>query len=370
MPNLVAVFQIGSLGDSIVSVPTLLSIRELVPGCSEYLLVSRFDSKLKVMPGDIFDMVWKPKKQLNYSSPDSRLLQLYTVPSLLAKLRYYRPKYCVSLMPSDREPARIDRDRRFFKAGGIKELLGFRTMPELSSNNNTDVNLHGTEAFRRFSRLWGDASSHEFPKYARVPVMQPDAAATRRVEQWLRASRSNSKRLIAVSPYSNYASKDIPDATLLNLIPPLAQLAGAEVVIVGGQKDRARAQGILGATCGLNACGVFSVQESAALLKACNLAICTDSGPMHLSAAVGVPLLVAFSRISKQFCWWLPFGQRSTILYREVACAGCDAVHCSVPGHPCMRDITTDQILTAAMNILNGLPVLENDLKGTRVLTW
>jgi ADP-heptose:LPS heptosyltransferase len=371
MSNLVAVFQIGSLGDSIVSVPTLLSIREFVPGCSEYLLVSRFDSKLKVLPADIFEMAWKPKKQLNYSSPEGRLLQLYTVPSLLAKLRYYRPKYCVSLMPSDREPERVERDRQFFKAGGIKELLGFKTMPRLHWNRSADVNLLGTEAYRKFSRLWGESSSQKFPRYARVPVIQPDPAATRRVGQWLRDNRLDAgKRLIAISPYSNYSSKDIPDATLFNLIPRLAKLAGAEVVMVGGLKDSARAQEILGVTSGLNACGVFSVQESAALLKACSLAICTDTGPMHLAAAVGVPLLVTFSRISKQFCRWLPFGQRSTILYREVDCAGCDAVQCSVPGHPCMEDITADQILTSAMNILKGLPVSEIDLPGTKVLTW
>ena len=98
MSNLVAVFQIGSLGDSIVSLPTLLSIKELLPDCSEYLLVSRFDSKLKVLPSDIFDMAWKPSLKLQYAP------RLLSVASTLVKLRYYRPKYCVYLMASEREP--------------------------------------------------------------------------------------------------------------------------------------------------------------------------------------------------------------------------------------------------------------------------
>ena len=154
------------------------------------------------------------------------------------------------------------------------------------------------------------------------------------------------------------------------MIRGLASDAEAEIVIVGGAKDSERAAQLLSASPALNACGVFSVQESAALLKACALAVCTDTGPMHLAAAVGVPLLVTFSRINKQLGRWLPFGQSSTILYREVACAGCFELHCPVPGHPCMEGITAAEILSSALSVLNGLPVLENSLNGTKVLKW
>ena len=104
MSNLIAVFQIGSLGDAIVSIPSLLSLKEFIPDCSEYLLVSGFYSKAKVSPGDIFEMAWKPKAQLQYAGSENRLRQIFSVPAVLAKLRYYNPRYCVSLMPADREP--------------------------------------------------------------------------------------------------------------------------------------------------------------------------------------------------------------------------------------------------------------------------
>ncbi len=371
MSRLVAVFQIGSLGDSIVSLPTLLSIREFVPDCSEYLLISRFDSNLKVLPGDIFDMAWKAKFQLQYSSPDSRLQQILTVPSLLAKLRYYRPRYCVSLMPSDREPERVERDKQFFKAAGVRGLLGFQPMQPVNLESGDTVGLESTEAYRKFRRLWGEDAVQKFPQYAQVPLITPGDQAADLVGKWLREHRKHpKKRLIAIAPYSNSPSKDIPEATLLKMIPGLTAENHAEIVLVGGRKDSARAEQLLASSPGLNACGLFSVQESAALLKACDLAICTDTGPMHLAAAVGVRLLVTFSRISKHFARWLPFGQRSTILYRHVDCAGCNAVHCPVPGHPCMEDLTAEQILRSAKDILNGVPILEAKLEGTKVLTW
>jgi ADP-heptose:LPS heptosyltransferase len=370
MSNLVAVFQIGSLGDSIVSVPTLLSIRELLPDCSEYLLVSGFYSKMKVSPSDIFKMAWKPKKHLEYAGPENRLHQLWSVPSVLAKLRYYKPRYCVSLMPADREPYRIERDRRFFRAAGIKELLGFEPYPASMFTLSSATSVEGTEAYQRFQRLWGEASAEKFATYARVPILQPSDNAVRKADQWLMQQRKHpGKRLIAISPYSNFPSRDIPDQTIAELVSGLTKDADAEIVMVGGHKDAVRAAKILGSD-GLNACGEFSVQESAALLKACSLAICTESGPMHLASAVGVPLLATFSRINVQLARWLPFGQRSTILYREVPCAGCIAVNCPVAGHPCMEKIKADQILSAAMSILNGLPVVGDAFDGTKVLHW
>jgi ADP-heptose:LPS heptosyltransferase len=372
MSNLVAVFQIGSLGDSIVSIPTLLSIRELIPDCAGYILVSKSDSNLKVLPGDVFEMAWKPSVQLTYAGPSRRLLQVVTVPSVLARLRYYKPRCCVSLMPADREPERIERDRKFFRAGGIKELLGFEAFPATRFQPGSDTRVEDTESYQRFERIWKETAREKFEKYTRMPILRPSSEAVLRVEQWLRANRKHpKKRLIAFSPYSNFSSRDIPEATVVGLLPRLADKADAEIVIVGGSKDHDRAAKVTaGTSFALNACGVFSAQESAALMKASSLAVCTESGPMHLASAVGVPLLVTFSRINPQFGRWLPFGQYSTILYRDVPCAGCFSVNCPVAGHPCMNAIAADDILCSALNILSSLPVVESAFSGTRVLTW
>lgn len=372
MSKPVVVFQIGSLGDSIVSVPTLLSIRELIPECSEYILVSRFESSLKVVPSDIFDMAWKPRLKLQYAGSGGPLKQLFTVPAVLAKLRYYKPRYCVSIMPADREPERVERDKKFFKAGGVSELLGFHALPRSQFEPSSATSVEGTEAYQRFQRIWGDAAAAKFPKYTQMPIVQPPLEAAQRVEEWLQAHRRYpEKRLIAISPFSNFPSRDIPDETIVKLLSRLDGDADAETVIVGGKKDFERAsKAIAQAAAGLNTCGEFSVQESAALLKASKLAICTESGPMHLASAVGVPLLATFSRINPQLARWLPFGQQSNILYREVPCAGCFSRNCPVEGHPCMTKIAPEHIFSAALNMLNGLPVAQNALDGTRVLNW
>src|SRR5437868_8794851 len=100
MAKLAAIFQIGSLGDSILSVPVLRSLRELLPDCSEYLLVSRFDSHMKVMPSHVFEMVWEPKYRIDYRGAGDWLQRIGSGASTLSRLRYFRPHYCIYLMPS------------------------------------------------------------------------------------------------------------------------------------------------------------------------------------------------------------------------------------------------------------------------------
>jgi heptosyltransferase III len=370
--SIAAVFQIGSLGDSIVSVPALLSIKELLPDCTDYLLISNFDSSLKVVPNHVFDMAWKPQNVLNYGPPGKGLKQLFSVTSLISQLRHYRPRYCVYLLPADREQKRVERDKLFFKLGGVKELIGFRTLSKDELAPGQTPNFRSTEAYLRLRRIWNGSADDMFGRYSSAPLLKPSESANRKVQEWLSSERRHpGRRLVVVCPYSNSPSKDIPEQVIVDLLPRLEESASSEVVLLGGQKDFARVQEVVRLSgVGINACGAFSVEESAALLAQSSLALCTDSGPMHLAGALGIPALITFSRISKNLGRWFPLGRGHTVLYRELACAGCKSINCPVVGHPCMRKITVDQILAAALSKLNGLSLAPALLGDTRVAAW
>jgi ADP-heptose:LPS heptosyltransferase len=372
--SLVAVFQIGSLGDSIVSVPALQSIREFVPDCTEYLLVSRFDTQLKVLPSHIFDMAWKASYKLNYQGPGRGLRQFGSIGSLLLKLRYYRPKHCVYLMPSDRLESQVERDRAFFKGGGVRNLIGFRALTTTERVAGANLDVRGTEAYLRFRRIWDGQSDEKFKKYAAAPLLHPSEAAQKRVAEWLKAKRRNTQRpLVAFCPYSNFPSRDLPNEVIVNVLAHLEKQAGAEVVIVGGNKDTQAAEAVIAQVgAGLNACGAFSVEESAAFLKGCKLAVCAESGPMHLAGAVGTPSVIVHSRINEELHRWFPVGNRNdhSILYRNVECAGCSLKICRIPDHPCIEKITTEQILSVTLARLDGSTVAPHTMNGTQLLQW
>jgi heptosyltransferase III len=376
--SLAAVFQIGSLGDSIVSVPVIRSIRDLLPDCSEYLLVSRFDTAVKVSPSQVFDMAWKSKHQIKYFGPNYFKKwrrgwgQALSWGFLLSQLRYYRPRYCVYLMPSERTERQVARDRRFFQAAGVRELAGFRALSEEELAPSRNPGVHNTEAYLRFRRVWGESAAEKFPQYSVAPLLHPDQSARTTATEWLRAQRRlPSRPLVAVCPYSNVPSRSLLEETIHEVLRRLASEAGVEPLILGGAKDKIHADRAISSTgIGLNGCGVFSPEESAAVLQACKLVVCVESGPMHLAGALGVPSVVVYSRITPQLHRWFPLGHNHTILYRDVPCAGCAYDVCPVAGHPCVDGITATEILSAVKGKLQGLPVFAGHMNGTHALHW
>jgi ADP-heptose:LPS heptosyltransferase len=351
-----AIFQIGSLGDSIVSIPVLRSLRELIPGCSDYISVNRFENAVNVMPAEVFGAVWKAKHTISYRGSANRFKKSLTVGVALSRLRFYRPKHCVYLMPSERSQVQVDRDAYFFRLAGVKELLGFRVITEQDRNKSKRPHIQNTEAFLRFRRLWGNRSADKFREYASPPIFQPGHAAVTRVNQWLRQNRRHPDRpLIALCPYSNYSARTLTQQVIVDALRGLENRIGAETVILGGEKDSGAALAAVNqALAGLNACGMFNVEESSALMKACDLAICTESGPMHLAGAAGTRMVITFSRVARFLDQWFPLGTGHTILYQDgLSCSGCGLTKCPVEGHPCMQNLTANVILDSVASKLH-----------------
>ena len=369
---LTAVFQIGSLGDTIVSIPTLLSLRERIPGCTEYLLVSRFDGHAKVMPSHVFDMVWRPAHQVNYDGPGVGIHPLWSAAETLARLRYYRPRHCVYLMPTRRTIRQIDRDKLFFNAAGIRDLHGFQPIAEEEASSDGSPLLQTTEAYLRFRRVWGAEAETTFPRFATLPLLKPGSSARSWVDQWLADNRRYPARpLLAFSPFANTPARCLPFTSICAVLSGLESDLDVEAILLGGADDATAGDAAIRESgAGVNACGAFSLEESAAFLQRCRLVVATDSGPMHLAGAVGVPSVATFSRVSLRVNRWFPITVGSTILFRDVDCVGCNAAICQVPGHPCLDGINANHIIAAAANRLRGSSAPPASIGGTSMFDW
>ena len=95
----------------------------------------------------------------------------------------------------------------------------------------------------------------------------------------------------------------------------------------------------------------LTVGQFAGLLAQFDLFLCHDSGPMHIAAAVGTPVVALFG--SQNSVIWRPLGSRSTVLQTTLPCAciGAEAPTPCEPGNSyksyCVRKLTEDQVFTA-----------------------
>ncbi|MEV5934239.1 glycosyltransferase family 9 protein [Streptomyces sp. NPDC052079] len=105
-----------------------------------------------------------------------------------------------------------------------------------------------------------------------------------------------------------------------------AYVAGGRAVDLGGRTDAAQLSGVLaGAEC----------------------VVTGNTGPAHLAAAVGTPVVSLFAPVVPAERW-RPYGVPYLLLGDQQApCAGTRARQCPVPGHPCLEQITAHDVVAA-----------------------
>jgi ADP-heptose:LPS heptosyltransferase len=124
---------------------------------------------------------------------------------------------------------------------------------------------------------------------------------------------------------------------------------GRRVIVTGGPSERALTRHVAGSR-GLDLGGRTSLGELADLLAGAACLVTGNTGPAHLGAAVGTPVVSLFApTVPAQR--WRPWGVPHELLYVAVPCAGCRARTCPVPGHPCLDDLEVDDVLRAVANL-------------------
>jgi len=100
----------------------------------------------------------------------------------------------------------------------------------------------------------------------------------------------------------------------------------------------------------INLAGKTTLKELASLYKKSSLLISTDTGPMHISAAVFTPVVAIFGPTSP---WRTgPYGDIHKVVRLDMPCSPCLKKQCNTID--CMNNISPDQIFNEAMKILTN----------------
>ena len=113
--------------------------------------------------------------------------------------------------------------------------------------------------------------------------------------------------------------------------------------VVAGGPDAAEAAGIILAAApdALNLVGQTGVRELVSLLRRASLAVTNDSGPMHLAAALGRPLVATFGPTSTDRTG--PFGRGGSVVRLDLICSPCFRRNCA--HQTCLASLSVDSVI-------------------------
>jgi heptosyltransferase-2 len=99
----------------------------------------------------------------------------------------------------------------------------------------------------------------------------------------------------------------------------------------------------------INLAGRTTLRELCAVLKGARLLVTNDTGPMHVAAALGIPVIVPFGSTSPVLTGpGLPGDSRHQLLQSTVPCAPCFLRECPIDFR-CMHSIQVEQVIEAVM---------------------
>jgi heptosyltransferase-2 len=175
-------------------------------------------------------------------------------------------------------------------------------------------------------------------------------------ELFLREGLKEGDKLLAINPGASCPSKIWPDERFAEVADRLVRDYGfRRVFLIAGPKDISLAEKVAQnmRSPAVNLAGKTSVSQLASLLKRTHLFISNDSGPVHIAAALGVPVVSIFGRNQAGLSpkRWGPTGKRSKALHKEAGCIECLAHNCKKQ-FACLKAITVEDVIQAAGEIL------------------
>ncbi|HVR70028.1 MAG TPA: lipopolysaccharide heptosyltransferase II [Vicinamibacteria bacterium] len=131
----------------------------------------------------------------------------------------------------------------------------------------------------------------------------------------------------------------------------LARETGARIAIVGGARERPLGEAIAAAMSvpARVLCGETTLGELLGVLARLRLLLTNDSGPMHLAAALGVPVLAVFGPTDWRETG--PVGERRRLVREPVHCSPCLLRECPID-HRCMRRVGVERVVGEARALL------------------
>jgi len=159
--------------------------------------------------------------------------------------------------------------------------------------------------------------------------------------------------VVALNPGARWPTKLWGEERFARLGEMLASRCGARILVIGSLSDRPAACRLAARMnpAPFVAAGRTDLRVLIALLRRTDLLVTVDSGPMHLAAALGTPLVALFGPTDPRLNG--PYGSDGAVLRVPLPCSPCLKRRCQISEERlCMRSISEEGVAVAASRIL------------------
>jgi heptosyltransferase-1 len=237
----------------------------------------------------------------------------------------------------------------FFSDSPLK--IGFRNAREGSKlfyNRKVNVNgvVHAVDRYLEVAKSLGAK-----PEKIEFPIYIEDSD-----RENIKNLTGNISEYIVIAPSARWKTKRWPPESFGTLASKLP----VPCFITGSSSDRIMVEHAIAASNGqgINLCGKTTLKGLAALIEGAKAVVCNDSGPLHIAAALKVPVVALFGPTDPEKTG--PYGWAGSGSVREhdylkvirtsIPCRPCFKKKCKDP--KCMEEISVDTVLNEIKALL------------------
>lgn len=235
----------------------------------------------------------------------------------------------------------LSRGRRKIGMAGAREggwlFLNERPVP-------VDYEQH---AIDRYLNLAEYLECNVSSRNGHIPIFESDK---RVINQQLNTDGPLKKPLVAINPMAKWHTKLWEPERFAALADRVRDNLSCEIIFTGSRHDWAIIEEIsnMMKKRPLNLAGRTSLKELAYLYKKCKAFVTTDTGPMHIAAAMGCRVVALFGPTAP---WRTgPYGQGHKVIRTGIECSPCFKKRCD--SMACMKEITVESVFGAVEEII------------------
>lgn len=354
-PRRVLLLRLERIGDLLMTLPAIAAARARAPAAEIRLAVGSWNADLaRQLPAvdhvDTLDAPWLSQEGTRSS--------LGEVAAQIRRWRESRIDLAINFEPDIRSNALL-------AAAGAPRRVGYATGGGgafLTTALDYDRTVHTAENALGIVEQALPAAAGPAPRTPATedpPLRIPATAADRAAR--LLADCGGHGPLVGINPGAGRAIKEWPAERFAAAAAALAEHDGAAIVLLGSAAEAGTARAIGNAlpphARRFDLAGRLPLPDLAAVLARLSLLVTADSGPMHLAAAVGTPVVGIFGPSDP--VRYAPRAPHAEVVHADLWCRPCNRMRrpprrCSGAPPDCLTGVGVDAVVDAARRLLPG----------------